>query len=114
MGYDNISFRVIKPYKEFYNELISVALKYGIGNLQTVTVSDFIDAIRHSFGSLWKAELEEPAKAFYNWCKSESEFDNNKGTPGWFENVKYKMSQVWEAEIIQKSNDFKKAKREQY
>ncbi len=113
MGFENVNMRVIKPYKQFYDELVAVVLRYGVRNLPTVTMEDFVDAAQHSMGSAWQKTLKEPAEAFYGWCKAAAMgMDRKSDLSGWFEAVKCRMAQVWEVDVIQKASDFKKAKME--
>ncbi len=114
MGLEDVSLRVIKPYKQFYDELVAVALRYGVANLPSVDVADFVDAAQHSMGSLWQKALREPTEAFYAWCTAEAAAVGGKGElAGWFEGVKCRMAQAWEADVIQRASDFRKAKKEQ-
>ncbi len=113
MGYEEINLRVIKPFKQFYNELVGTALKYGVFNLHTVNSADFVDAAAHAMKTAWKPSLKVPTEAFLELCKSEAAAAKSKDISLFFENLKYRLQEVWDAEIIQKSNDFKKAKVEQ-
>ena len=86
MGGEDINVRLIKPFKEFYNQLISIALKYGIFNIHTVSPSDFVEAAGHSLKRLWKPCLKVPTEAFYELCKSEATNAGTKETSYLFEN----------------------------
>lgn len=106
IGDSNLVIRVIKPFTEFYNQLISIVLRYGIRNFQSVSSSDFIDAVENSFKNLWRPSLTRPTMAFYDWCKKEGNLEVGE----LFENLKYDMLQLWETEIINTANHFKRMK----
>ena len=112
MGGEDINIRVIKPFKQFYNELVSTAFKYGIYSLHTVNPSDFVDAVAHALKGAWKPSLKVPTETFYELCKTEAADAKNREVSHLLESLKYGMQEIWHAEIIQKSNDFKKAKLE--
>ncbi len=112
MGEEEITLRVLKPFKRFYTALISTALKYGIHSLHTVNPTDFVDAVAHSMKGVWTAALKIPAGAFYEICKSEAAKEGNRDVSLLFENIRHRMEELWGTDIIQKSNDFKRAKLE--
>lgn len=106
IGNEPLIIRVIKPFTQFYNELISIVLRYGIQNFQTVNSCDFLEAAQNSMKELWKPFLIGPTNSFYEWCKTEGNVDSGE----LFENLKYSMNELWEAEIINTTNRFKKVK----
>lgn len=110
MGYEDTNIRVIRPFKELYSEMVATALKYGLGNLHTVNPGDFVEAVAHGMGALWKSCLKGPAEAFYEICKAEAVAAKGKDPSFFFENLRYRLQEIWDAEIIQRSNDFKRAK----
>jgi len=112
MGEEEINLRVIKPYKGFYTELMRTVLKYGIQLIHTVNPIDFIDAVAHSMKDRWSASLKGPTEVFYEICKAEAIKEGPKDASILFENVRQKMEELWEADIIARSNNFKKAKLE--
>ena len=109
MPYDNLNMRVIKPYKPFYSSLISLVLIYGVQNLHTVARCDFVEAAQHRLGALWKPTLQEPTEAFFDWCLPKS-VGRVASRLEFFEAVRSKMLIHWNAEIVLRSNGFKKAK----
>lgn len=106
-----LNVRIIKPYKQLYNGLIRVCLMFGILNLQTVNSGDFVDAAKSCLGTIWKADYAGPAEAFFSLCKTEVfRFEGKNGMEKFFEGIKCKLIQYWNAQIIEKSNGFKKLK----
>jgi hypothetical protein len=84
---------------------------FGIFNLPTVNSSDFVDAAKCALGPIWKPELTRPTESFYSICKSEVIKNSGKSEiETVFEGIKYKLLQCWNAQIIEKSNGFKKVK----
>ena len=113
MAYDNINLRIIKPYKQLYNILISIILTFGIDNLGTLNQTDYVDAVQHKISTIWKPILKQPVEAFYECCRGIAIKRNKQGLPEFFQLVNCKMMQLWDTEIVQQSNNFKKAKVEQ-
>lgn len=114
MSYDNINMRIIKPYKEFYNTAIRVVFQFGLAHLNTVSASDFVDAVQYHMPKTWKPMLKVPAGALFEWttavlCKLKRPLI----ITDFFDGLINQMMQYWDAEIIQKSNGFKRAKVEQ-
>jgi hypothetical protein len=107
---EDIGVRVIKPYKRFYEALMSVALRYGLDNLHTLNVSDFRDAVQHFTKSYWKPSLSAPAEAFFDCLRLEKSKLPPPESSELFENLHARLGRMWDAEIIARSNDFKKAK----
>lgn len=90
--------------------MIGIIFKYGISQIHTVDPSDFVEALEHSMGEDWMLTLIKPAETFYNLCKTE--IAKEQDTVLLLENIRYSMLSLWEIEIIQKSNCFKKFKLE--
>eukprot|EP00831_Metopus_contortus_P050419 TRINITY_DN4239_c0_g2_i2.p1 TRINITY_DN4239_c0_g2~~TRINITY_DN4239_c0_g2_i2.p1 ORF type:complete len:191 (-),score=21.81 TRINITY_DN4239_c0_g2_i2:23-595(-) len=110
MGSEKISLRIIKPFKEFYTELISVALRYGIQNLPNLESSDFVDAAEHLLKSIWKPALKGPTEAFFEWVKEEVLSGDNRDSSELFDHLKYQLLRAWDIDVINKSSEFKKIK----
>ena len=104
------SLRIIKPFKYFYNQLITLCLKYRIFDLHMVSCEDFVDAAKHMLGDVWKDSLLEPTKYFYNLCVAEEKKCTSHSEPTFFENVKCQLLQDWNSVIIEKAQQFKRTK----
>ncbi len=113
MMYDNINLRVIKPYKQLYNMLIAVILEFGLENIATVSFSDYMDAVKHHIGSMWKPNLKRPVETFYECCRSLAAKKKTAVVSEFFEALHCTLMQLWEGEIVQRSNSFKRAKTEE-
>lgn len=109
MGDSDLNVRVLKPFCRFYNLLAATVFKYGLKNLATVDLEDFVEAINHSMKKEWRSDLKTPIRAFYELCKEEAGKEEYLA----LENVRYKMRQAWETQIIKRSDKFKKARIEQ-
>ena len=112
MPVDDISMRVIKPYKQFYNTLINVALKFDLNHLSTVTTMDYINAVQYQMAQNWNESLHGPAEYFFACCKKYSKDVKDKGIGRFFEVLRGKLIQTWNLEVILKSESFKRAKLE--
>lgn len=108
MGDNDLNIRILKPYKNFYNLMMSTVLKYGLKNLVTVDPEDFVEAVHHSMKKGWRGDLRAAVIAFYELCKAEA----NKEESLAFENVRYNMKELWQKQIIRRSIRFKKTKLE--
>ena len=106
MGDEEISRRVLKPYKKFSNISMSTILKYGLDNMTTLDPEDYIEALKHSMKDLWKDQLKGPGISFYTWCKQQVINNNSKA----FDHIRHKLKEAWKFEVIKKSNSFKRAK----
>jgi hypothetical protein len=100
----------MKPYKQLYRMIACVACKFGIESLKTLNESDFSEAVKHHFGIEWKDDFADVTKAFLGWCKKELMNHKQQTMLELFENIRYRMMQLWETEIVQPSAEFKKAK----
>eukprot|EP00826_Nyctotherus_ovalis_P000295 TRINITY_DN0_c315_g1_i6.p1 TRINITY_DN0_c315_g1~~TRINITY_DN0_c315_g1_i6.p1 ORF type:complete len:120 (-),score=37.60 TRINITY_DN0_c315_g1_i6:103-462(-) len=109
MGDNDLNVRVLKPFCRFYNLMAATVFKYGLKNLATVDPEDFVEAIHHSMKKEWRSDLKTPIRAFYELCKEEVDKEESLA----LENVRYKMRQAWETQIIKRSDKFKKARIEQ-
>jgi len=109
MRENDLNIRILKPYSKFYKLVMSTVLKYGLKNLSSVDSEDFIAAVHHSMKKTWREDLRNPVIAFYELCKAESTKEESLA----FENVRHKMRQIWETQIIERSNKFEKAKLDQ-
>ena len=110
MGEEDINLRVLKPFKRFYNQMIATAFKYGVGSIHTVNKEDFVDAVAHSMKDVWTEELRGPAGAFYDILKEEAAKAENRDVSQLFESIRHRMQELWQEDIIERSNSFKKAK----
>lgn len=72
MGGSDLNIRILKPYKKFYNLMMSTVLKYGFKNLVTVDSEDFVEAVHHSMKKEWREDLRAAVIAFYELCKAEA------------------------------------------
>lgn len=106
MGDEDITIRVLKPFKSFYNLAMSIALKYGLRNLYSVNPDDYIDALKYYMKSQWRTELIVPGKKFFELCKN----DVRESYEYIFNDIKGKIKKLWDTEIIKKSLSFKKMK----
>ena len=71
---DKINIRVIMPYSEYYNTLISVVSRFGLVNFLTVNIEDYIKVSKKLLTKIWRSELEAPTKSFYKWV-TQTEYD---------------------------------------
>ena len=85
MPYDNINLRVIKPSKSFYNDLIQIALKFGLSHLSSVTLMDFINALKHNMGQSWNPGLSSAIEFFLECCKGLSKEITSRGIVKFFD-----------------------------
>ena len=106
MGDEDISIRVLKPYKKFYNIAMSTILKYGLDSMTTLDPEDYVEALKHSMKDLWREQLKGPGISFYTWCKQQVINNNSKV----FDDIRLKMKEAWKFEVIKKSSSFKRAK----
>lgn len=111
MKEDKMNVRIIKPAKEFYNELMTLCLKYGVFDLSFVNCSDFVDAAKHSLNKQWSENLRIPAEHFYKLCVEEAENCSvTKTEDEFFEKVKCRLLHDWNKEILDKTHSFKRKK----
>ncbi len=110
MSPESANLRVIKPYKRFYNILMSILLKFGIPNLLYVSVADIVEALQHTISDIWRPELSQPAETFCGWCKYLLMKKPTCGTAEFFENLKCQMLQAWDSEVVFRASAFHKHK----
>ena len=103
-----MNVRVIKPYKQFYNELMTICLKYGVFDLRMVSSSDFLDAAKSVLGKQWKDRLEVPAERFFQICVQEELKCTSKKLEDFFERVKCRMLEEWNKEVVNNACKFGK------
>lgn len=116
MTYDNVNLRVIKPYKELYNTLISTTLRFGLSDFVTVSLEDYIDAAQHySETTIWTPELRPPAEAFYECCREVALRMGSKRqilVPEFFRRLHGELMLMWEAEVVKPACCFRRARLE--
>jgi hypothetical protein len=108
---DKMNVRIIKPAKEFYNQLIALCLKYGVFDLNFVSAADFVEAAKHSLNNQWSEKLKIPTEHFYKLCVEEAEKCTSvKSEDEFFEKLKCRLLHDWNKEILDKSHNFKRKK----
>ena len=100
--------RIVKPYRVFYNALVSVLLKFGLANFLTVDLADLMAASENSLKEIWRPELKVPVKAFYGWCRFLVEKKAQWGIVDFFENLRCQMFKEWETNVVVKAESFQK------
>ena len=107
--HENVNIRIIKPDRQFYNTLIQIGLKFGLGYLSHVDIKDYISAVQHQIGKRWSLGLVKPIEFFFDTCRNlESELKEH-GVMSFFKALKAYLMKAWNIWIVKNARIFKKA-----
>eukprot|EP00347_Sterkiella_histriomuscorum_P014919 403359011 len=115
----DVNIRFIKPSKNFYNQLMGLWLRFDKSRLNQVTFDEFLAYIKkHSLigrdiaNSNDSAQQLAPTQHFFQTLKNEwlkmQQLPNELSISHFFNQVKSKLFQKWNEQIINKSKQFNK------
>ena len=107
-------YKVYKPASELYGLLMKIMFYYGLNNSVNSHVATLVAFAKCKLKCLWRDELAKPCEKFYDIAqkdiKQQLDKEDSIEEPSImqaFDATKFKMLQMWNHQIIEKTINFK-------